>query len=139
MTRRMLWAVPGHLVLLGVFFWWTGIPDATRGQVLLSATVAAVWLAAFAFLQSRIFAGSKRQALKRPKFWAAMALFLSSLAAANHMVHWIPNVSGLGWQLSSMILRFALAWLLINTAWCAIAWQASLPPEQERRLAAGGR
>lgn len=138
MTRRMLWAVPGHLLLLGVFFRWTGIADATRSQVLLSAIVAIAWLAAFAFLQWKIFAGAKRGALTRPKFWAAIALFVSSLVAANLITNWIPNVTGLGWQFLSMTLRFTLAWLLINTAWCSIAWQASLPPAEQDRLAMGG-
>lgn len=139
MTRRMLWAVPGHLALLGVFFWWTGIPDATRTQVLLSLAVAVVWLAAFALLQRKIFAGARRDALTRPKLWAAIALFVASLVAANLITNWIPNVSGLAWQLTSVVLRFGLAWLLINTAWCAIAWQASLPPAEQDPLAVSGR
>lgn len=139
MIQRMLWAVPGHLVLFGVFFWWTGIPDATRGQVLLSAIAAIAWLAGFAFLQHKIFANAKSEAFSRPKFWAAIALFASSLVAANLIASWIPTVTGLGWQLASMILRFGLAWLLINTAWCAIAWQASLPPTEDDVLAVGSR
>lgn len=138
MTRRMLWAVPGHLALLGVFFWWTGIPDATRGQVWLSALVALAWFAAFAFLQREIFHGATWAAAGRPKFWAAVVLFAASCVAAKLIANWLPNVAGLGWQLTSMILRFGLAWLLVNAAWCAIAWQAGLPPAEDGRLPVSG-
>ena len=138
MMRRMLWAVPGHAVLLGVFFWWTGIPDATRSQVLLSSAVAVAWLVAFAFVQRKIFRDSKWAALGKPKFYAAVALLAASLVAANLIANWLPNVTGLGWQLASVVLRFGLAWLLINAAWCAIAWQASLPPSEDGRLSMGG-
>jgi hypothetical protein len=139
MMPRMLWAVPGHLVLLSVFFWWTGFSDASRSQVLLSVAVAILWFAAFAFLQWKIFAGAKWEAVARPKFWAAIALFAASLVAANLIVHWIPNITGLGWQLASIVLRFSLAWLLVNTAWCSIAWQASLPPPEQSTLAVDSR
>jgi hypothetical protein len=134
----MAWAVPGHLVLLGVFFWWTGIPDATRSQVLLSAAAAIAWLAAFVILQRKIFEGAKWEAVRQPKLWAAIVLFAASLIAANLIANWLPNVAGLGWQLASMALRFGLAWLLINAAWCAIAWQAGLPPSEDDGLTVSG-
>ncbi len=138
MTRRMLWAVTGHTLLLGVFFWWTGISDETKSQVALGAVVAVIWLAAFALLQTRIFREANIAALSNPKFWAAVALFAGTLVAAGLIVHWIPNVPGLGWQLTSAGLRFSLAWLLLNAAWCGLAWQASLPPAQNSALAMNG-
>lgn len=126
---KLVWAWIGHLILLGVFFWWTGFSDASKLSVAMSIVVALVWIGVFFWLQKRIFAGALwSEALFRPRFWGAVILFVASLAVAKLLVGWIPNVSGLGSQLFSFTLRFGLAWTLINATWVGIAWQTTLPP-----------
>lgn len=125
----MIWAWVGHLVLLGAFFAWTGISDATKLNVAFSFITALAWLAAFFWLQTKIFAGAQwGRALLRPRFWGSVVLFIASLAVAKLLIGWVPGVSGTGWQLFSFVLRFALAWTLVNAVWTSIAWQTTLPP-----------
>lgn len=125
----MIWAWFGHLVLLAVFFWWTGISDATRLNVALSFVIAVLWLVAFFWVQKKIFVGAQwGKALLRPRFWGSVILFIASLAVAKLMIGWIPEIHGTGWQLFSFILRFGLAWTLVNATWTGIAWQTTLPP-----------
>ncbi len=140
MIRRFLLAGAGNLALLAVFFWWTGLSDASTPVVALSIVVAVVWIAAFLLLQRRIFAGADfNRAVARPRFWLAIVLFAACLSVAWLLVMWIPNLPGLGWQLWSAGLRLALAWALINAGWCAIAWQAALPPSEDGAAAVGRR
>lgn len=122
----------GHAILLLVFFWWTGIGDDSRGLLMLSAGVALLWLIAFAALQWFLFRGSRwREAIQRPTLWAAIALVAGAVGVAWKLIDWTPNVTGLPWQLTSVALRFALAWCLINAAWIALARQAALPPSED--------
>jgi hypothetical protein len=126
-------ALVGHAALLGVFFWWLGIPDAKPSQVAMSAGTALAWVAAVLLLERFLFRGAKwSKALSSPRFWAAVALFAASLVVARLLIFWIPAMPGLGWQLFSVTLRFGLAWALINAAWLGIAWQAAPPPSQDR-------
>lgn len=125
----MLWAWFGHLILLGVFFWWTGISDSTKLNVTFSLVVAILWVAAFLWLQTKIFAGAQwGKALLRLRFWGSVILLIAALAVAKLLIGWIPEISGTGWQLFSFVLRFGLAWTLVNATWAGVAWQATLPP-----------
>lgn len=129
---KLLLAWIGHLILLGAFFWWTGFSDATKTSVAITTVVAILWIAAFLWLQKLIFAGAQwSKALARPRFWGAVILFIASLVVAKLITGWIPSISGLGWQLFSFTLRFALAWTLINATWAGIAWQTTLPPTED--------
>ena len=74
----------GHLVLLGAFFWWTGIGDDTRGQVALSVAVAVLWLIALLALEWWLFRGARwRTAVQRGTFWTALVYVLASAAVAR--------------------------------------------------------
>jgi hypothetical protein len=132
-AQRFLLSSAGHFVLLLIFFWWAGLSDANKATVALSIAVAILWLAAFLVLQRRIFAGARwAEAIRSPRFWGAIVLFIATIVIARMLVYWIPNVPGLAWQLISAFLRFGLAWTLLNAAWCGIAWQATLPPAENR-------
>jgi hypothetical protein len=117
--------------LAAVFFWWTGLNVATKPQVALVLGVALAWLAAFAWLQTLIFFDARWDSLGKQRFWLAALFVLAALATARAIVLWIPNVTGVGWQLTSVGLRFLQAWLLANAAWAGLAWQASAPPGED--------
>ena len=130
--RRFLWAAGGHAVLGAAFFWWTSLGLATPREVARSAAVALVWLFGLVAVEAQVFQGARwRSALRRSRFWWAALLVLGSLAAARAMVTWIPNVPGVGWQLTSAGLRFGLAWLLVHAAWAGLGWQATDPPVED--------
>lgn len=131
----------GHLVFWGVFFWWTGIGDDSKGGVALSVAVAIVWGLALLAFELWLFRGARWvAAFQQPRFWAAVVLVVASAAIARVlMVTWIPNVPGLAWQLVSFVLRFGLAWILLNAAWIHLARQAGAPPLEDRLAPVAGQ
>ncbi len=139
MMNHFWLACAGHGLLAWLFFWWTGRPDETAGQVALSFAVAVGWLAFLVLLERRLFAGSRwMAALARWPFWASVLLFGAACFTAWLILSWIPKVSGLTMQLFSLAARLTLGWALVNLAWVNIARQASLPPAEHRRSSVAG-
>jgi len=124
----------GHLLFLAIFFWWTGMSDDSKGSVALGIAVGVIWLIAILLFEIWLFRGARwGAAFQRPRFWAAVALVAASVVMAKALtVTWIPNVPGLSWQLTSFVLRFGLAWTLLNAAWVHLARQAGAPPAEDR-------
>lgn len=124
----------GHLLFLAIFFWWTGMSDDSKGSVALGIAVGVIWLIAILLFEIWLFRGARwGAAFQRPRFWAAVALVAASVVMAKALtVTWIPNVPGLSWQLTSFVLRFGLAWTLLNAAWVHLAGQAGAPPAEDR-------
>ena len=131
----------GHLLFLGVFFWWTGISDDSKGSVALGIAVGVIWFIAILLFEIWLFRGARwATAFQRPRFWAAVALVVASVVMARALtVTWIPNVPGLAWQLTSFVLRFGLAWTLLNAAWIHLARQAGAPPAEDGLAPAAGQ
>ena len=124
----------GHLLFLAIFFWWTGISDDSKGSVALGIAVGVIWFIAILLFEIWLFRGARwGSAFQRPRFWAAVALVGASVVMAKALTAtWIPNVPGLAWQLTSLVLRFGLAWTLLNAAWVHLARQAGAPPAEDR-------
>jgi hypothetical protein len=132
MIRDFVISTVGHALLLGTFFYWTGISDSTMEQFGISALIFAGWLLALLLLERWLFRAARwRAAMARRDFWLSILLFAAMCVTSNLVVHWVPNVPGVAWQLTSFALRFGLSWLALNALWINVARQASLPPIED--------
>lgn len=120
----------GHLALIVAFFQWTGTLDDRPSRLLSSLAIFLGMLAVTVVFEGYVFRNARRAALRSRGFWLAALFVVSSVVVARLIVNWVPNVSGIGWQLLSFVLRFGLAWTLVSAAWWNLARQAALPPTE---------
>lgn len=136
-------------------WWWQKVPALRFGSPravwhaadlllwIIMFVVLAVWLplmstvAAVGFSGSRI--GHSLRVLRRPAYWLwLIVLIFIGLYLPYRLVWWVPEVSTLSKQAWSAGVRFAVAYLLLVSAFVAILLEVGLRAEKEDPQAANG-
>jgi len=113
----MLEQVVGLIALGGVWYWWLGIAESTIAKTLLSIVLFVLMLGGLWLLVRRGRARLASQPGSMGQSLAALLFLAMSLAAAYHLIWWVPEITGLRGQMVSVVLRFGAAFLLIVTFW----------------------
>ncbi len=121
MIRVFLEQAAGIAAILGVLYWWTGLPEATGLQVALSFAVLLVSIAAFVLLARRgIRALRPASPLGIPGWIGVILAFLMGLRFVTWIVWWVPETGSFGAQAASMVLRFGLGYFVAVAAWAGL-------------------
>ncbi|MCC6588911.1 MAG: hypothetical protein IT168_19600 [Bryobacterales bacterium] len=97
------------LIVLGALAWyWLGVPESSAGTTVLSLVVFLALLAGILLLARR----GVRQTVAR---WSPA--WLLGIPVAWLLVKWVPGFEGFTMQAASMVVRFAIAFVLLLLAW----------------------
>ena len=109
----------GLALLLSMAYWWTGLPEGSIPQVILSVAVLLIVVGGIAALTWR--AVRHFRATGPPPSAAQAGVALAALAASiflgRWLIGWVPGVEGFGLQAASMVLRFGIAYLAVVLSW----------------------
>lgn len=121
MIRVFLEQAVGIAAILGILYWWTGLPEGTGLQVAISFGLLFASLAAFGFLARRGIRNFRQLPPLGTLAWlAALGYFLVALRTAYSLVWWVPEVQGFTAQAFSMTARFGLAYLAVTAGWTGL-------------------
>ena len=115
-------AAAGWTMLALSWFW---LPDSSIWGVVWSTAQGLIvifgglWLARMDFVfYSKAHGGSSWKAILRPRFYASLALVAAiGIYIPYKLIGWHPPFSSFAMQTASLIVRFALAYLIAVSAW----------------------
>lgn len=120
MTRTFVEQAVGIAAVLGLFYYWTGMPEGSGGEVALSALLLVAALVIFALLARRGLLQLRSATPAKLPWPAHLVLFPMALGFAYWIVWWVPVLSSFGAQASSMVLRFAAGYLVVVAGWLGL-------------------
>lgn len=121
MSRVFATQFAGIAVILCLFYWWTGLPEATGAQVAISLAVLVVGLAGLAGLAALGVRGFRPTPAGGIMVWlTALGGFAIALRFAYWIIWWVPGATSFGGQAFSFAIRFGLAYLAVVGAWTMV-------------------
>jgi hypothetical protein len=138
MARIYLEQALGIAAALWAFYRWTGMPEGSGGEVALSALALLASVGLLVFCAWRGYRQLRSQPPGGPAWPIHLLLFPLSLGFAYWIAWWVPQLEGYGAQLASMLVRFALGYVVAVAGWVGLLRAVAGARSRPSTVAAGG-